>query len=74
MSAREMSPTEPHVYLNLDDVQSLFSDELSSSQPEGDTCASAVPTNQSCRSVHPFMLSAKLFFFFKESRHARANV
>lgn len=62
----EMSPTEPHIYLNLDDVQSLFSDELLSSR------ASQTHWHDSCRRVRPFLFSAK--HYFKESKDTRGQV
>lgn len=52
-----MSPTEPHVYLTLDDVHSLFSDELLSS--------GATSTRQLEESLFFGVFSET--FFFKES-------
>lgn len=53
-----MSPTEPHVFLNVDGVQSLFSDELLTSGAN-QTQTRAVSTKQSWRTVHRFTFSVK---------------
>lgn len=60
-----MSPTEPHIYLNLDDIPSLFSDEFPSR-------ASQTQWHDSCRRVHPFVFSAK--HYFKGSKDTRGQV